>query len=839
MKLSFSNNGWDLSFKELLEFASKYKVPGIEIHDPHQACFKEENPFGSKNVERTKAMLGDHQLSISCIDVIANIADNKKEIKAISEILNAIKIASKVGCSYVRIRAFKISFGMDDQIDEQVIEIVKKVLPRAKEKNVTILIESMGVYSDTNRLKNILDYFNDNNIAALWDVSHTINFGNETPAKSIMNLGAYIKHVHIKDIKKVEGRFKYALMGEGELPFKLIFEALRSIDYRNYLSIEIKLHNLEDKDAHKLLKSAIALTEEFNKEAIHEKCVENRGELFYSNRKNGRYIWEKEKLINYTFPQVLDRMCEEFPNQIAFDYLECDYKRTYVEFRNDVDTFARALIHLGVKPGDHVTIWATNVPEWYITFWATIKIGAVLVAANTAYKSHEAEFLLRQSDTHTVVITQGYRDSDYAGIINELCPELANNEKGQELHAKKLPFLRNVITVGFNMPGCYSFDEAMKLSKNVDINEVYKRAANIDVHDVCNMQYTSGTTGFPKGVMLTHFNVVNNGKNIGDRMDLSTEDRMMIQVPMFHCFGMVLAMTAAITHGVSLYPLSTFRAKNSLKCVNDKKITCFHGVPTMFIAMLNHEDFAVTDFSHVRTGIMAGSPCPVPVMNEVLNKMNMKEITIVYGQTEASPGCTMSSTQDSVEVRVETVGGPLPCIECDVVNPETNEKVGDNVVGEFVARGYNIMKGYYKLPEETAKVIDSEGWLHTGDLTLRRPDGNYKITGRLKDMIIRGGENLYPKEIEDFIYTHPKVKDVQVVGVPDEKYGEEAYAFVISQEGSELTEEELREYMSTRIAKHKIPRYFEFTDAFPMNVAGKILKYKMREDALARIQGKR
>ena len=285
--------------------------------------------------------------------------------------------------------------------------------------------------------------------------------------------------------------------------------------------------------------------------------------------------------------------------------------------------------------------------------------------------------------------------------------------------------------------------------------------------------------------------------------------------------------------------MTTFRAQNSLKCVNDKKITCFHGVPTMFIAMLNHEDFEKTDFSHIRTGIMAGSPCPVPVMNEVLNKMNMKEITIVYGQTEASPGCTMSSTQDSVEVRVETVGGPLPCIECDVVNPETNEKVGDNVVGEFVARGYNIMKGYYKLPEETAKVIDSEGWLHTGDLTLRRPDGNYKITGRLKDMIIRGGENLYPKEIEDFIYTYPKVKDVQVVGVPDEKYGEEAYAFVIPQEGVELTEEELREYMSSRIAKHKIPRYFEFTDSFPMNVAGKILKYKMRDDALARIKGQR
>ena len=836
MKLSFSNNGWDESFSSIVTLASEYGLDGIEIHDPHQDVFAQEEPFIEENIEKTQRLLGDHSLRISCFDVIGNIADETKMYANIKEIKSTIRLANRFNCPYVRLRALKVRFGIDDEVDEKVIEILNSVIACAEENNVTILIETMGVYSDTARLRSILSYFNNDHIAALWDPSHTVNFGAETPAKTVGNLGAYIKHVHIKDIKKEEGRYKYSLMGEGELPFKLIFEALRCIDYRNYLSIEIKLHSLLNVDGKRLLSTSIDFIRKFEvKKQID--FAENNGELYKSNRGKGQYVWEKEKLINYTFPQVLDRMCKEFPDQIAFDYTLYDYKRTYVEFRRDVDTFARSLIHMGVKAGDHVAIWATNVPAWYITFWATIKIGAVLVAMNTAYKSHEAEYLLKQSDTHTVVIVQGFRDSDYAGIINELCPELASTRKGEHLHAKRLPFLRNVITIDFDMPGCYNFNEAMGLAENVDIEEVYKRAANIDVNDVCNMQYTSGTTGFPKGVMLTHFNVVNNGKNIGDRMDLSTEDRMMIQVPMFHCFGMVLAMTAAMTHGVSLYPLPVYRPNHALQCVNDKKITCFHGVPTMFIGMLSHEDFAKTDFSHMRTGIMAGSPCPVPVMKEVLNKMNMKEITIVYGQTEASPGCTMSSTDDSMEVRVETVGRPLPYIECGIVNPETNEFLGDNEVGEFVARGYNVMKGYYKLPTETFQVIDNEGWLHTGDLSLRTEDGNYKITGRLKDMIIRGGENLYPKEIEDFMYTIPKVQDVQVVGVPDEKYGEEAYAFVILNEGEEATVEEIKEYMSTRIAKHKIPRYIEFVKSFPMNVAGKILKYKMREDAKARIQG--
>ncbi|MBQ6907094.1 MAG: AMP-binding protein, partial [Clostridia bacterium] len=420
-------------------------------------------------------------------------------------------------------------------------------------------------------------------------------------------------------------------------------------------------------------------------------------------------------------------------------------------------------------------------------------------------------------------------------IVAELCPELQNMNSGEQLHSKRLPFLRNIITVGYRQKGCITWKEAKGMASKVPISEVYRMASQVNIHDVCNMQYTSGTTGFPKGVMLTHYNVVNNGKCIGDRMDLSTADRMMIQVPMFHCFGMVLAMTATMTHGGTLLPLPYFTPKPALACINQERITAFHGVPTMFIAMLSHPDFEKTDFSYMRTGIMAGSPCPISAMNDVVNKMNMKEIVIVYGQTEASPGCTMSSTDDPIEVRVSTVGRAMPEIECKIVDPETNEELPDNVTGEFVARGYNIMKGYYKMPKETAAAIDEDGWLHTGDLALRTPEGNYRITGRLKDMIIRGGENIYPKEIEEFIYTHEKVKDVQVIGVPDEQYGEEIMACIILKEGESMTADEMKEYVKSHMAKHKVPKYIDFVDSFPMNAAGKILKFQMRDDAAKRL----
>jgi fatty-acyl-CoA synthase len=555
-------------------------------------------------------------------------------------------------------------------------------------------------------------------------------------------------------------------------------------------------------------------------------------ELFDNRARTGKYVWEKETLIDLTFPQLLDRIVEEFPDQHALKYTELDYTRTYSEFRDDVDMFARALISLGVRRGDKVAIWATNVPQWFVTFWAATKIGAVLVTVNSAYKIHEAEYLLRQSDTHTLVLIDGYKDSDYVGIIRSICPELGSHAAGEPLHAARLPFLRNVISVESEQPGCLTWEQALARAEKTPIEVVYQRMAMISRHDVCNMQYTSGTTGFPKGVMLTHYNVVNNGKNIGDRMDLSTADRFLIQVPMFHCFGMVLSMTASVTHGATMVPVPAFSPKASLAAIGRERITAVNGVPTMFIAMMGHEDFASTDFSHMRTGIMAGSPCPVKTMQDVMGRMRMSEITIVFGQTESSPGCTMSNTEDSVEVKVNTVGRPLPGIECKIVDPHTGEDLPDDATGEFVARGYNIMRGYYKMPAATANAIDSDGWLHTGDLALRRPDGNYKITGRIKDMIIRGGENIYPKEIEDFIYTHGKVRDVQVVGVPDRQYGEEILACVILDEEGSATEEDIKGFVRSHMARQKVPRYVRFVSEFPMNAAGKILKYKMVEDGI-------
>jgi fatty-acyl-CoA synthase len=668
------------------------------------------------------------------------------------------------------------------------------------------------------------------NVGALWDIHHPYRFAGETPGKTVQNLGAYIKYVHVKDSVVENGKVSYRMMGEGDMPIDDFMRALDSINYEGYVSLEWVKRWYSD-----LSDAGIVFTHFAN---YMEKYIQKgyqKGRLFYNKAKTGQYIWEKDALIDLTFPQVLDRIVDEFPDQYAFRYTTMDYTRTYSEFRDDVDTFARSLIALGVKPGDHVAIWATNVPQWFITFWATVKIGAVLVTVNTAYKVYEAEYLLRQSDTHTLVMIDGFKDSNYVEIIKEICPELEHTEPGKPLHAKRLPFLRNVITIDSKQKGCLTWDEAVALSERVPVEEVFRRAMAIHKDDVCNMQYTSGTTGFPKGVMLTHYNVVNNGKCIGDCMDLSTADRMMIHVPMFHCFGLVLAMTASMTHGVTMSPIPYFSPKLSLECINREKITVFHGVPTMFIAMMEHEDFAKTDFSHMRTGIMAGSPCPIKVMQDVVDKMNMKEVTIVFGQTEASPGCTQSRVDDPVEVRVNTVGRALPGVECKIVNPETNEELPPNTDGEFIARGYNIMKGYYKMPEATAAAIDKDGWLHTGDMARMDENGNFKITGRIKDMIIRGGENIYPKEIEDFLYTHPKVRDVQVIGVPSKQYGEEVMACIILKEGVEMTAEEVKEYCLSHIAKHKTPRYVEFVSEFPMNAAGKILKYKMREWAVERL----
>ena len=827
MKISFSTLACpEYSWSDIYSMAKDIGFDGIEIRGLGNEIFAvNAQPFSENKISETIKTLERLNLEIPCLSSGCGLKYLDKTEENLNEISQYIALAIKLKTPFIRILADREPMPNGEVNDAEICSVLKKAAIMAEGTDITLLVETNGVYSDTKRLRKLIDSVNSKHIAVLWDVHHPYRYGNEEPEETVKNLDSLIKYVHVKDSVMIDGEASYRLMGEGDLPIDRMMRALIESGYDGYISLEwVK------RWAKKLSDAGIVFPHFAH---FMQKYLHKREHLQFNIAHTGNYIWPKEHLIDYTFPQVLDKICDNFPDQYAFRYTELDYTRTYSQFRDDVDEFARALITMGVRSGDHVAIWATNVPQWYITFWATTKIGAVLVTVNTAYKIHEAEYLLRQSDTHTLVMIDGFKDSNYLEIIKELCPELETCEPGHLL-SDRLPMLKNIITVQSELKGCFTWKEAVALSSKTPLSAVYRRAASINKDDVCNMQYTSGTTGFPKGVMLTHYNVVNNGKAIGDCMDLSTADRMMIQVPMFHCFGMVLAMTASVTHGTTMSPITAFSPKKGLDCINKEKITAFHGVPTMFIAMLNNENFSKTDFSYMRTGIMAGSPCPIKVMEEVIEKMNMKDICITYGQTEASPGCTMSKTTDSIDLRVNTVGAAMFGVECKIVDPETGEDLPDNVDGEFLARGYNIMKGYYKMPESTAAAIDDKGWLHTGDLARRLPNGYYKITGRIKDMIIRGGENIYPKEIEDFIYTHPKVKDVQVIGVPDKQYGEEIMACVIKADES-LTEEELHEYIITHIAKHKCPKYIDFISEFPMNAAGKILKYKMRENAVEKL----
>ncbi|MCF0248350.1 MAG: AMP-binding protein [Synergistes sp.] len=830
MKLSFSTYGWhDKNWEDFCETAKDCGFSGIEVHNIHDPKLAEKNGiFDPVRANAAYRDMTEAGLTIPCIDTWHNISDEEIFGICCSEIRDYIVTAKNLHIPYVRIGAKETGRGYEAERDTALC-VIEKMLPFAQESGVTLLVETIGPFSDTNKLCELLNNFACDDLAALWDMQHTFRNAGESPEDTVKNLGAYIKHVHLKDSVVIDGKNEYRLVTEGTLPIDAMMRSLYSLNYDGFISMEWSpewMPEIED-----LMLIGMHFVNTVTRFGSPARMVKSK-RLYENKRGTGLYPWQKDTLIEKTFGEVLDRLVEEFPDQYAFKYTTLNYTRTYSEFRDDVDEFARALVSLGVRPGSKVAIWATNLPQWYITFWAATKIGAILVTVNTAYKIHEAEYLLHQSDTHTLVMIKGYRDSKYDEIIQELCPELEHTESGKPLSCRKLPFLRNVITIDFSMKGCLPWEEAVRRAELVPVEEVRRLASKVNIHDVCNMQYTSGTTGFPKGVMLTHYNVVNNGKCIGDRMDLSTADRMMIQVPMFHCFGMVLAMTASMTHGTTISPLPYFSTKASLACINQERITCFHGVPTMFIAMMEDDNFVKTDFSYMRTGIMAGSPCPIAKMREVVDKMNMKEIVIVYGQTEASPGCTMSETTDSLEVRVETVGRALPEVECRIVDPETGKELPDEVPGEFVARGYNIMKGYYKMPEATAAAIDAEGWLHTGDLAARTAEGNYRITGRIKDMIIRGGENIYPKELEEFLYKHPKVKDVQVIGVPDEAKGEEICACIVLKEGEESTEKEIKEYFLANMARHKCPLYVDFVEGFPMNAAGKILKYKMRENAV-------
>ncbi|HLO58857.1 MAG TPA: AMP-binding protein [Bacteroidales bacterium] len=537
-------------------------------------------------------------------------------------------------------------------------------------------------------------------------------------------------------------------------------------------------------------------------------------------------------LVEYTLGGILEKWATETPDQEFIVYPDRNLRFTYSQFNDRVNKLAKGLLSIGVKPGDKVGIWATNVPDWSTFMYATAKIGAILVTVNTSYKLTELEFLIRNADLHTLCIIDGFRDSDYVNMVFELVPELKTTARGQ-LKSEKFPVLKNVVFIGPQKhKGMYNTLELILLGSYLPDDDLVKLRMNISCHDVVNMQYTSGTTGFPKGVMLSHHNIINCGQSTGDCMNYTQKDRLLVCVPLFHCFGCVLAMCAIVTHGATMVFVEEFDPLMVLASVQKEKCTALYGVPTMFIAELNHPMFDMFDLSSLRTGIMAGSLCPIEAMNQVMTRMNCKDLIIVYGLTESSPGMTATRTTDPPEVRATTVGVNYPGVEVKIVDPETGEECPPEVQGEICCRGYNVMKGYYNNPEATAKAIDKDGWLHSGDLAVKTRDGFFKITGRIKDMIIRGGENIYPREIENYLYKMPQIQMVEVAGIPDEKYGEIVGAFIILKSGHTLTQEEVQEFCRGKVSRYKIPRHVIFVDDYPKTASGKIQKYKLREMGL-------
>lgn len=544
------------------------------------------------------------------------------------------------------------------------------------------------------------------------------------------------------------------------------------------------------------------------------------------------------ELIDYTLGGILEKWVREQPDHEFMIYPDRGLRFSYKEFDERVDIFAKGLLAIGVRKGSKVGVWAKNVPDWMTLMFATAKIGAVLVTVNTNYKAAELEYIMKNADIHTMCMVNGYRDSDYVQILYDLVPELKTLPRGH-LHSERFPELRNVVYIGQEKQrGMYNTSELMTLGSLTDDAMPSEAKAQVGCHDEINMQYTSGTTGFPKGVMLTSHNILNNGQTIGDCMHFTSADRLLICVPLFHCFGCVLGVCSVITHGSTMVMVEDFDPLKVLASVHRERCTALHGVPTMFIAELNHPMFDMFDLSSLRTGIMAGAPCPIETMKQVMDKMYCKEIISVYGLTEASPGMTASRVTDSMEIRATTVGCAFPNVEVKVLDPATNKECPPGTPGEMCCKGYNIMKGYYKNPEATAAIIDENGFLHSGDLGVMDENGYFRITGRIKEMIIRGGENIYPREIENFLYKMPQIEAVEVAGIPSPKYGEEVGAFIKIKEGSSLTEEEVRLYCRGQIARYKIPKYIFFVDGYPMTASGKIQKYKLKDVGLRLLKEK-
>lgn len=534
------------------------------------------------------------------------------------------------------------------------------------------------------------------------------------------------------------------------------------------------------------------------------------------------------QLFDRTLGDWLEYWAKETPDKDYIVYSDRGVHFTWSEFNTRVDNMAKGLASIGVGHGTHVGLWAQNVPDWLTFLYACAKLGAVCITVNTNYKQSELEFLVKDSDMHTLCMTDGTWDTDYVGMVYTMVPELRDASRGA-LNCDRFPKLKNVVYIGQEKyRGMYNSNEILLLGENEDDDLFKKMRSKVTPHDVVNMQYTSGTTGFPKGVMLTHYNIANDGFLTGEHMHFTQNDKLCVCVPLFHCFGVVLATMNCLTHGCTQVMVEKFDPLVTLQSVHKERCTALYGVPTMFIAELNHPLFKTFDLTCLRTGIMAGSLCPVDLMRQVEEKMFIK-VTSVYGLTESSPGMTHSRIDDPAEVRYTTVGHDYEFVDVKVLDPETNQEVPDGTQGEMCCKGFNVMKGYYNRPEATAQVIDANGYLHSGDLGVKDPDGNYRITGRIKDMIIRGGENVYPREIEEFIYRIPGVRDVQVVGVPSKKYGEAVGAFIITNPGVTLTSQQITEACTGKIARYKIPKYIFFVDEFPMTGSGKIQKFKLRD----------
>lgn len=538
------------------------------------------------------------------------------------------------------------------------------------------------------------------------------------------------------------------------------------------------------------------------------------------------------ELRELTLGQVLDATVARFPDREAIVYADRDYRQTWREFAAVVDDFAKGLMALGVQKGEKVAVWATNVPYWVALQFATAKIGAILLTVNTNYREHELRYLLTQSECENIFLIDSLRDYNYLDTLYTIAPELRVQER-ESFVCKSLPHLKRVCFLGAEKHrGMYSVPEILDLSVMIDDAEYQARQDLLAPWDVINMQYTSGTTGFPRGVMLTHVGVGLNGYWIGKNQNFTEHDRLCLPVPLFHCFGCVLGVSAAVNHGTTMVILESYNPLKVLAAIDSERCTALYGVPTMFLAELEHKLFKRFDLSSLRSGIMAGSVCPEPLMRRVVEDMNMKEITICYGLTEGSPVMTQSDVNDPMSLRCETVGCAMPGIEVRIADPETCEELPRGEVGEILCRGYNLMKGYYKMPEDTAKAISPEGWLHSGDLGIMDDGGYVRVTGRIKDMIIRGGENVYPREVEEFLLEMDGVLDVQVVSVPSRKYGEEVAAFIIPKPGVDLRPEDVRAHCRGRIAHYKVPPYVAMVSGFPLTASGKIQKYKLREQAI-------